>query len=432
LSQADGLSYDEVNSSYANFPPYTFEIYGVEISVPELEADFASTDFDDTPAGYMEYARNSVEQAIAAAGIGGIEVSVDVNLSEIYFSEKLTLTNVSAATEGTLPTVTPSAGGQIEIGGTLASGDVLTINVDGTSVNTTLDSSLTTAAAAATQMVADINAENITGVTAIDNGDGTFSLTKASQLSESNGTVTVGSSLSASDTLQIEIDGTTITTDITSSLTTATAAATQMVADISAANIAGLTVTDNLDGTFALERGPSISEASGVITVGGSLSVGDTLEMTIAGTSVSTTITSSLTTASAATTQLVADITAASINGLNITDNGNGTFSMRIGGDLSVMSANDAHKAINTIDHALQMVSSDRAMFGALSNRFDMSISNLTNVASNSEMSLGRLQDADFAAETSRMTTSRILEQASIAMMAQANAAKQNVLQLLG
>jgi hypothetical protein len=314
LTQADGLSYNDVNSSYANFPPYTFEIYGVEISVPELEADFASTDFDDTPAGYMEYARNSVEQALAAAGIGGIEVSVDVNLSEIYFSEKLTLTNVSAATEGTLPTVTPSAGGQIEIGGTLASGDVLTINVDGTSVNTTLDSSLTTAAAAATQMVADINAENITGVTAIDNGDGTFSLTKASQLSESNGTVTVGSSLSASDTLQIEIDGTTITTDITSSLTTATAAAAQMVADISAANIAGLTVTDNLDGTFALERGPSISEASGVITVGGSLSVGDTLEMTIAGTSVSTTITSSLTTASAATTQLVADITAASIN----------------------------------------------------------------------------------------------------------------------
>jgi flagellin len=53
-------------------------------------------------------------------------------------------------------------------------------------------------------------------------------------------------------------------------------------------------------------------------------------------------------------------------------------------------------------------------------------------VAANSEMSLGRLQDADFAAETLRMTTSRILEQASIAMMAQANAEKQNVLQLLG
>ena len=47
-------------------------------------------------------------------------------------------------------------------------------------------------------------------------------------------------------------------------------------------------------------------------------------------------------------------------------------------------------------------------------------------------MSLGRSQDADFAAETSRMTTARILEQASIAMMAQANASKQNVLQLLG
>jgi hypothetical protein len=97
---------------------------------------------------------------------------------------------------------------------------------------------------------------------------------------------------------------------------------------------------------------------------------------------------------------------------LNLTDNIDGTFDIVLGGNLSVASATDSHKAINSIDLAMQMVSADRAMFGALSNRFDMSISNLSNVAANSEMSLGRLQDADFAAETSRMTTSRILEQA--------------------
>ena len=115
-----------------------------------------------------------------------------------------------------------------------------------------------------------------------------------------------------------------------------------------------------------------------------------------------------------------------------MTDNIDGTFDIVLGGNISVASATVSYKAINSIDLAMQMVSADRAMFGALSNRFDLSISNLSNVAANSEMSLGRLQDADFTAETSRMTTSRILEQASIAMMAQANAAKQNVLQLLG
>ena len=134
----------------------------------------------------------------------------------------------------------------------------------------------------------------------------------------------------------------------------------------------------------------------------------------------------------AAAEQIVAKLQAEGITGLNLTDNIDGTFDIVLGGNLSVASATDSHKAINSIDLAMQMVSADRAMFGALSNRFDMSISNLSNVAANSEMSLGRLQDADFAAEKSRMTTSRILEQASIAMMAQANAAKQNVLQLLG
>ena len=134
----------------------------------------------------------------------------------------------------------------------------------------------------------------------------------------------------------------------------------------------------------------------------------------------------------AAAQQIVAKLQAEGIIGLNLTDNIDGTFDIVLGGNLSVASATVSYKAINSIDLTMQMVSADRAMFGALSNRFDLSISNLSNVAANSEMSLGRLQDADFAAETSRLTTSRILEQASIAMMAQANAAKQNVLQLLG
>ena len=76
----------------------------------------------------------------------------------------------------------------------------------------------------------------------------------------------------------------------------------------------------------------------------------------------------------AAAEQIVAKLQAEGITGLNLTDNIDGTFDIILGGNLSVASATDSHKAINSIDLAMQMVSADRAMFGALSNRFDMSI----------------------------------------------------------
>ena len=98
----------------------------------------------------------------------------------------------------------------------------------------------------------------------------------------------------------------------------------------------------------------------------------------------------------AAAQQIVAKLQAEGITGLNLTDNIDGTFDIVLGGNLSVASATDSHKAINSIDLAMQMVSADRAMFGALSNRFDMSISNLSNVAANSEMSLGPLAGCRF------------------------------------
>ena len=130
--------------------------------------------------------------------------------------------------------------------------------------------------------------------------------------------------------------------------------------------------------------------------------------------------------------QLVDKIKDADISGLTVTDNGDGTFDLAKGGALSVTSETNARAAITALDAALTELNKDRANFGALSNRLASAMSNLTNVRSNTEISLGRLQDADFAEETSKLTTTQILEQASIAMMAQANAAKQNVLQLLG
>lgn len=90
-----------------------------------------------------------------------------------------------------------------------------------------------------------------------------------------------------------------------------------------------------------------------------------------------------------------------------------------------------ADYAIDVLDEAIQSVNAQRATLGAYSNRLDHTVANLTNVSSNLQSGLGRIQDADFAAETTNLAKTQILQQASTAMLAQANASKQNVLSLL-
>jgi len=98
---------------------------------------------------------------------------------------------------------------------------------------------------------------------------------------------------------------------------------------------------------------------------------------------------------------------------------------------LSVATAAGASSAINALDTAIQTLNTQRAELGAISNRLDSTVSNLTNISSNLQAGRGRIEDADFAAETTSLAKSQILQQASTAMLAQANASKQNVLSLL-
>ncbi|WP_459444912.1 flagellin [Alphaproteobacteria bacterium US3C007] len=100
-------------------------------------------------------------------------------------------------------------------------------------------------------------------------------------------------------------------------------------------------------------------------------------------------------------------------------------------GAISVSSTSEAQSAIGKIDTAIQTLNAQRASLGAYSNRLDSTVSNLTNISSNLQAGRGRIEDADFAAETTSLAKSQILQQASTAMLAQANASKQNVLSLL-
>ena len=87
---------------------------------------------------------------------------------------------------------------------------------------------------------------------------------------------------------------------------------------------------------------------------------------------------------------------------------------------------------ISRVDAALTSVSSLRSTFGAIQNRFESTIVNLQTSSENLSAARSRIQDTDFASETARLTRAQILQQAGTAMLAQANAAPQSVLSLLG
>ena len=99
--------------------------------------------------------------------------------------------------------------------------------------------------------------------------------------------------------------------------------------------------------------------------------------------------------------------------------------------DADLTDATKAAAMITAVDNAIKLVSTERGKLGALSNRLSSTITNLDQVRVNLSASQGRIEDADFAEETSNLAKGQILQQAATAMLAQANASKQNVLALV-
>ena len=95
------------------------------------------------------------------------------------------------------------------------------------------------------------------------------------------------------------------------------------------------------------------------------------------------------------------------------------------GTKVAVTSLENATQSLSLIDDAINKVALFRSSFGAVENRIDASINNLTTLKINTEAAKSRIEDADFAAETSNLTKSQILSQAATSMLAQANASKQ-------
>lgn len=99
---------------------------------------------------------------------------------------------------------------------------------------------------------------------------------------------------------------------------------------------------------------------------------------------------------------------------------------------LTIATVGGASTALATIDSAIKTIDSKRADLGALQNRFQSTIRNLSNVVENVSAARSRIRDTDFAKETAELTRAQILQQASTTVLAQANTRPQSALSLLG
>ena len=158
--------------------------------------------------------------------------------------------------------------------------------------------------------------------------------------------------------------------------------------------------------TNELTRISDDTEFNGVKLLDGTLSA----SITVGASSGSTTINVGLTTDF--------DATGLGVDGLAATIQGD---------DIATIKA-----ALGTIDTALGTIDTSRATLGAVQNRFESTISNLSNISENMSAARSRILDADIAAETSEMTRSSILQQAGTSLLAQANQQPQLALSLLG
>lgn len=99
--------------------------------------------------------------------------------------------------------------------------------------------------------------------------------------------------------------------------------------------------------------------------------------------------------------------------------------------NLSVLTAASSQQAIQALDGAMQQIDSQRSQLGAVQNRFDSTTANLQSISQNSSAAKGRVEDADFSAEAAELTKQQTLQQASTAILAQANQLPSAVLKLL-
>ncbi|MGB0381670.1 MAG: flagellin [Alphaproteobacteria bacterium] len=282
------------------------------------------------------------------------------------------------------------------------------------------------------------------------NTPATFSVTNQT-LTQS----TVGNSAS------LNINGTSVTLPAVASPFSNDAAgwSAQAVQKIEDAGVSGLTFDTTTAGSVTLTSNLVVSDLVTTAQVGddvglqiqgskvsviGAASVGDSFSLVIPteaipnGKTIAVTLGATDGTTAAEIASLIkAEISTAMTNDTNfvveVVDNQDGSLTIveATSNGIVVDSNSTANASLVKVENALSTLAEARAELGAMVNRMGSAIENLSSIAVNSELSLGRIVDADYAVEMAKFTTAQILEQAAMAMMAQANASKQQVMTLL-
>lgn len=100
-------------------------------------------------------------------------------------------------------------------------------------------------------------------------------------------------------------------------------------------------------------------------------------------------------------------------------------------GTVNVLTRFDSNEALLRIDRAIEQITGDRAEIGAVANRMQSTVNNLSAILEHSEVARSRIADADFAQESSKMSKNQVLQQAGISILSQANSLPQQAMQLL-
>ncbi len=267
----------------------------------------------------------------------------------------------------------------------------------------------------------DISAD--TGVTATASTTATLSTLTA------DGTVSFD--LTGSNTSAIAISATVLTTDLSNLATSINdqSGNTGITAELSA-DKASITLTQSSGSDIAIDDllhstagqtmnlagALSDAETLGAATGTDSSTVGGTVDISSAGTF---NVTSTQT---AALGSVFAGVAAGAAN----------TSTLSAINDVDITTVGGSADAIQAVDSALMQVDNIRGELGAVQNRFESTIANLSNVSENLSAARSRILDADIAQETSEMTKQNILQQAGVSILAQANQAPQLALSLLG
>jgi len=246
-----------------------------------------------------------------------------------------------------------------------------------------------------------------------NNSDGTFAMQVGSR---TNAADTITATIAATDSVTLGVSGKAVAT-------------TELFKDDAVALVAGTATAHTGTGNY------TAAEGTDLITVGDAADAASAVQ--ILGVTITRTTAEGVIAeqgingeAQALADAINADTT---LQGLGISaarTSTDGVIRVYQGGN-DISTATAAKTAISNIDTAISTLNSQRGTLGAISNRLDSTVSNLTNISSNLQAGRGRIEDADFAAETTNLAKSQILQQASTAMLAQANASKQNVLSLL-